>query len=427
MPGTATTPTGAPLLSPSLIAYLRSIGLDDAALAQLLDAAAGGLLGAVPPAGEYITSLDYETLYPALASQYVGEVIQEYEAQLGNADELYAAAVEAGYMTAEQAAAAKAQAFSRPGALEAKFGAQGGIRALAGPYQAARTEILQQALADMQMAAQKASTDAYTMANKTTDSRINALSNAGQLGLGLTNAGVSRRNAQGAAEAMGEMPGEGAPMEIPLPPKPDEPSLWEKILPGLITAGGAAGLAWLTRPRADDPEEAAQKSRRYKDEQKRLDDEAAAEANTETQQQRLSSYHSEEHGPPQDEGTYGTPYNPFQSQPSVAMGGGMPQWQIAEAEPAATSYSWQNHNYQQPQATPQSVQWAQPQYDDPGYYDVNYGGNYNSSGGYTGGWSQPSYDYGTSYQGDYGYNYDYDYGSYDPYSWSGDSSSGYWV
>lgn len=429
MPATVPTSpiTGGPVLSPSILSYLQSIGLDDKALAKLIDAAAGGLLGAVPPAGEYITSLDYETLYPVLAEQYVSEVIQSYEAQLGPVPELYDAAVAAGYLTEEQAAAMAALAESTTGTLQEQFARQGGLRALAGPYMAERTKLLAAAQADIQSAAQKASSDAYKMANDTTNSRINALQGAGNMGVALAGHGVARRNAEGM-----EGPG-GEEMQMPLPPKPDEPGIWERVLPGLITAAGTAGLAYLTRPRTDSPEEAARKRYEFEQETKRLNapPESAEERGPLNDESWLAR---QEAGPSlspsewPDAEIAATSYRGGPQAMANGQGYGGAWEMNPYQEPAAPSYSWQAP-LQTPNRQGYGGAWEQPSYDTGGYdygaYDpgYSYGGSYGGGGEYYGGGTSYGYDASNDY---YGGGY-YDYPTYDASSWSYDTSGGYWV
>lgn len=417
-------PIATPVLDPSLISYLESLGIGDEALAALLDQAAGGLLGAVPPGGQYITSLDYTTLYPALASQYVGEVIQQYESMLGNAPELYQAAVDAGYLTAEQAQAMQTESTTRVGTIQQEFGAKGGLRTLAGPYQARRGEVLQQAIADMQTAANKASTDAYQLASVTTGQRVNALGQAGQIGTALSGQGVARRNAQGMAG------GEGG-FEIPEPPKPpDQPSLWEKLLlasiPALVGGAGALGGRLLAPGQKSESERLIAGEKAKQDLAKWKEDEAAKAAIP----GQIATANRESGTEPFTGGYESVAAQPFANvSPSMSPY----EWPMGTAS-TANPFQTPAPSYQFPT---QPAYQPEPSYAfSPGGYDDEYQGYqpYQSSpapiyqapaqdfSGW-GGWSPGGYD--DPWQGyDYGGNSDY---TYDPYSWSGDTSGGYWV
>jgi hypothetical protein len=155
------------------------------------------------------------------------------------------------------------QAGPGPGSLQQKFASQGGLRTLAGPYQSARTQLLEQAFADIQTAAAKASEDAYKLASMTTGQRIQALTAAGQLRLGMVNAGVSRQNARGAAEAAMHDPPPQPPFQVPAaPPPPGRPSLWEQILPAAV-AGGFQVAGRALGPKEPTPEERADNVKRF--------------------------------------------------------------------------------------------------------------------------------------------------------------------
>lgn len=405
--------------------YLAQLELSDPTLAAYLKEALGGLVGAVPPAGNYITSADYSTLYDALSQQYVGEVLRQYEATLGPSPELYAMAQEAGYLTPEQAQAMQSETATTTGSLAQGYAQRGGLRTLAGPYQAARTQLLEQAFADIQAAAQKASSDAYQLARMTTADRIQALSNAGQLGLGLVNAGVSRRNALTAAEAGG--PEMAPPMEVPAPPEPPKaPSAWQQALPALIGAGGPL-LASLFRPGAPGPEEAARRQDAYETERARLRSDRdmqanAPEAHPPVDVQEPFGNIQPDYGAPL---TPSSPYGYGSGQASNFVGAGSTANPFAAdalysaPNPGGTpfqapqsSYNWQNYSYDSPASqnnfnyTP--YQSAGYEYEQPSYT-----------------YQQPSYDFNW---GDYNYQPSYDYSSYyDPGSWSGNYSSGYWV
>ena len=377
--------------------YLAMLDLSNPTLAEFLRSGAGALPTAVPPAGQYITSQDYTTLYPALAQQYVGEVLQKYQSILGETPELYQAAVAAGYLTPQQAQALQTQNATTSGSLQQRFAARGGLRAMAGPYQAQRTQLLEQALSDMQTAAAKASSDAYNLASTTTGQRVTALSNAGQIGVGLTNAGVSRNNARTAAEAAAA--GRDQPsLQLPAPPEAPrtrpEPSLWEKMLLGILPAavtGAGALIGRAAAPGARTPEERAQEEERYRAERARLEEGRVTEQDR-TAEERAPGY--------QGNDTTLNTSNPFSPRVDTREGwGGSEMTPFGGAQGnfpvAAPNYSMQDMGFADPFGD-QNYSWQTPM---PSQYP---------GGGYS--YEAPQYDYGTEYQGDYGYNgggYDY--------------------
>lgn len=418
----ATMPTD-PLAQYDLQKYLASLDLSNPGLARILRDALGGLITAVPPAGEYTTGIDYQTLVTALTGQYVGDVIKQYEAILGEVPELYESAVAAGYITPEQAEAFHAEGgFEQVGTLQQKYAAQGGLRTLQGPYTAERTEILKQAMADIQVAAQKASSEAYELAAQTTQTRVGALDAAGRSGVGLVNAGVSRRNAQGLAG------GEGAPFELPVPPQQDRPEWWEQALPAMLAAAVGGGLKWLGEPGKKSPEEIAETERRLEEARGRVRgiypqrelDEAAQKLVPPLPQGAM--FPSLESGPqPFEPADYGMPTwspppntaaNPFSADTSLY---GMPSFPQIEM-PTFSYADTGSNNYSSLAQNP--------------FGGSPYGSGYDTSGtqnwgDWGGGWDDWGYDYGYDYSGyDAGNSYypdssqSYDYAAYDP--------GGYW-
>lgn len=361
--------------------FLASLDLSNPALAALLRESLGGLLTAVPEAGEYTTSIDYTTLTTALKGEYVSDVIEQYQAILGNAPDLIQAAVAAGHITPEQATALQNTGFTSIGSLEQKYMSQGGLRALAGPYQAERAQILEQALGEIEAAAQKASEDGYKLALEATNSRITALDAAGRGGVNLVGAGVSRRNAQDMAGAGG-----GEPLEMPVPPRPERPEWWEALLPAVGAAGVAGLMKWLGEKPAKTPEEAAQEKFRIAQEEQRLRtefDEPAREIVGRIQSPAPTpapSYASME----SRDATYGGPHA---DRPGVFSPG---------LNPFAGGSAFEPHQLGMPVSMPQEFQYSSssnpfntPTYSAPGSggssrysRDYDYGGSDNGGSGY---------------------------------------------
>jgi hypothetical protein len=255
-------PTDPLTTSAPFMDYLALLGLEDPTLAAYLDQTIGGLNTAVPPAGEFVTGPDYTTLYTSLSAQYVTEVILEYEAILGPTPELWDMAVSIGALTPEAAAGMQVTGVTETGTIDDQFAAQGGIRAMEGPHAAAEIEMMGKAMTDIQLATERASEEAFTLAQQPVETRVAALSNSAQALASLVNAGVSRMNQITATEGMIHaaeigaempMPPDQPPREMPVPPKPEQPEWWQQALGAIAGAAVPIGAAYLSRPQAPQP------------------------------------------------------------------------------------------------------------------------------------------------------------------------------
>jgi hypothetical protein len=94
---------------------------------------------------------------------------------------------------------------------------------------------------------QRALTQGYTSAQGTRQQNLNAVRDAGLLAQGAANRRVGAIG--GARRSSGGGGGMPEPLRLPLPPQPDQPDLWERLLPGIIGLGGTAALAEWNRSR----------------------------------------------------------------------------------------------------------------------------------------------------------------------------------
>jgi hypothetical protein len=451
--------------------YLALLGLEDPTLAAYLDQTIGGLNTAVPPAGEFVTGPDYTTLYTSLSAQYVTEVILEYEALLGPTPELWDMAVSIGALTPEAAAGMQVTGVTETGTIDDQFAAQGGIRAMEGPHAAAEIEMMGKAMTDIQLATERASEEAFTLAQQPVETRVAALSNSAQALASLVNAGVSRMNQITASEAMihaaeigaPEPPPDQPPREMPLPPQPEQPEWWQQALGAIAGAAVPIGAAYLGRPQAPTGEENAEQIFARDQKLKELNANALfaqqhpsagggpiTPADLQSEE-RPPSYGEDQISSGQLESTPSTWYPsaggvPSGLEPSTPWGYGndpaynvigpydIPEFNDPASPTFGSMYDMKPGGYATPIQQPIMTDWSDLMANTSNTYSV-YQPSYSYSAAqptYGFGWEDyqaPSYSYS---QPSYGFDWS-DYSapsySYDAPDWSsyGDPSGGYWV
>lgn len=144
--------------------------------------------------------------------------------------------------------------FTRPGSVIEQFQRRG-LSVNDGPAMAALSEGLQNYMKQIAQNKFAAMTNSYAAMTPIRAQNIQAATNAGNLGstaagrrVAVSGAAASGGRAGGGGEGGGEAGPEGK--QIPLPPRPDQPSVLERLAPDFIKlfgGAGVAGLGWLMK------------------------------------------------------------------------------------------------------------------------------------------------------------------------------------